>query len=149
MHRSQESPERGVARRIKERREALGFSQAQLAAVLKDLTGVALDPSAITRLERGERSIRVDELVAIAFTLDVPVTDLLFSDADRALKDDLVRLVSLWSEADQRRTELRDEIAGIAAQLEPDGPNGASGEGWAGRYRDALAQAHRILKESS
>lgn len=57
-----------VGRRIRDYRTQKGWSQRQLAAALVDLK---LDPSAITRIERGDRSIKLREASAIAEALDV------------------------------------------------------------------------------
>ena len=51
-------------------------SQAELAARLQAM-GVSLDPSAISRIENGGRSISDIEILAICRALDVPVTAIL------------------------------------------------------------------------
>ena len=51
-------------------------SQAELAARLQAM-GVSLDPSAISRIENGDRSISDIEILAICRALDVPVTTIL------------------------------------------------------------------------
>ena len=57
-------------------RASRGISQAELARQLTAL-GVKVDDSAVTRMERGTRTITVNELVTIAAALDVPVPSLL------------------------------------------------------------------------
>jgi transcriptional regulator with XRE-family HTH domain len=69
-------PELTFARRVRELREALGLSQIQLATTLT-LKGVKIDPTSITRLEKGTRGVRLDEAVAIAEVLDRTVDEML------------------------------------------------------------------------
>lgn len=63
------TPEQTFAARVKERREFLRMSQTQLAQHLRDYQGLDLDGTAITRLERGDRRVRLDEAVAIVTVL--------------------------------------------------------------------------------
>jgi len=65
-------------RRLKERREELGFTQAQLA----EQTGV--NPSYIGLLERGERVPSLDVLVELVAALDLSLTELFDDDKPRA-----------------------------------------------------------------
>lgn len=69
-------PELTFAQRVRELREALGLSQTQLATTLR-LKGVKIDPTSITRLEKGTRGVRLDEAVAIAGVLDQTVDEML------------------------------------------------------------------------
>jgi transcriptional regulator with XRE-family HTH domain len=52
-------------------RAELGWSQAELAERWGNLLGRTIDPTTITRLERGRRPIPVHELVALGSVLDV------------------------------------------------------------------------------
>jgi len=63
------TPEQTFAARVKERREFLGMSQTQLAQHLRDYQRLDLDGTAITRIERGDRRVRLDEAVAITLVL--------------------------------------------------------------------------------
>jgi transcriptional regulator with XRE-family HTH domain len=60
--------ERGI--RIERARNFAGLSQAQLAAAVTDTTGRKIGRQVIYNLEKGTRSIDVDELRAIAAVLD-------------------------------------------------------------------------------
>lgn len=62
------TPEDHFAERVREARERLGWSQVRLAAEL-GLIGYDLDATTITRLERRERRIRLDDAVALARVL--------------------------------------------------------------------------------
>ncbi|MEC4763352.1 helix-turn-helix domain-containing protein [Mycobacterium sherrisii] len=61
--------------RVKKAREERKWSQRKLAEELDPL-GVKLDPSAVTRIERGSREVKLREAAAIAAALGVPLQDL-------------------------------------------------------------------------
>ncbi|MGW8483584.1 helix-turn-helix domain-containing protein [Microbacterium sp. NPDC055903] len=65
------------ARRIREERQRAGLSQAAVAARLSELVGRTIDHSAVARSEKHERPVRLDEAVALAEILEVPLTSLL------------------------------------------------------------------------
>ncbi|QXV62911.1 helix-turn-helix domain-containing protein [Amycolatopsis sp. TNS106] len=68
------------ARNLRRERERLGLSQAEVARRSSEILGSNLDPTAVTRVEQGTRTVRLDEAVAIAQALDVPLP-LLYSEA--------------------------------------------------------------------
>jgi transcriptional regulator with XRE-family HTH domain len=72
-----ERPELTFARRMRELRESLGMPQTHVATTLKLIHGIKIDPTAITRIERGTRTLRLDEAVAIASVLDHTVDEML------------------------------------------------------------------------
>lgn len=75
MHEDAESGfDKLVGARLRDLRRSKGWSQRQLAEALDG--DVKLDPSAITRIERGERSIKLREAAAIANVLDVGIYQL-------------------------------------------------------------------------
>lgn len=65
-----DTPDRVFRRRVREFREALGWSQAKLAELVNDIADqygmTPLAPNAITRLENGERTIHLHEAGALA-----------------------------------------------------------------------------------
>lgn len=65
----------GTAARIKSRRMGLGWSQRHLAGELS-IIGFTLDPSAVTRVESGDRSVKAEELWALAHVFGCTVEDL-------------------------------------------------------------------------
>jgi len=74
--------------RLVDVRKALGFSsQARLAQRLTDL-GYSMHETTLTRIERGTRKVTLDDAVAIAAALDVPLTALLLPGA----REELVQL---------------------------------------------------------
>jgi transcriptional regulator with XRE-family HTH domain len=74
------SPERVFATRLKEIRESLGLTQAALAGMLEERAGIGLDPTAITRIERGQRGIALGEACSITSVLGVGLGDMLKTD---------------------------------------------------------------------
>jgi transcriptional regulator with XRE-family HTH domain len=67
-----ESPEDQFRLRMRDARERAGMTQAQLTAQLAQ-GGIDIDPSGVARIERGERSPRLNEASAIAAILGIPV----------------------------------------------------------------------------
>ena len=64
------TPEAAFRRRLKEARAARGMTQRDLAERLAAI-GQPMTQAAVTRIERGERRVSLDEAIAIAAVLDV------------------------------------------------------------------------------
>ncbi len=87
MHENERKrPEQVFAARVREMRERYGWSQQRLAKAMS-ARGLAIganmaapmhiDPSGVTRLERGDRQIRLDEAVLLAEIFDTTVDGML------------------------------------------------------------------------
>lgn len=112
--------ERVFAARMRELREARGLSQTSLAELLAGLHDVKLDGTAITRIERGRRAVRVNEAAAVAalfkVTLDemlseaVPLDEALRrAQAQRDLAKSAAEAAALeWTIAEERVTRLTE-----------------------------------------
>lgn len=111
--------ERAFGRWVKARRTDQKMSQAELAAAIS-ARGIALDASAISRIESGDRSIRLNEADAIALALG----EALFSGplADRLSEGTIVfdliaraaeRLAQLCERRDRLETEAISVDNGI------------------------------------
>ncbi|MFB7917093.1 helix-turn-helix domain-containing protein [Streptomyces sp. NPDC056061] len=61
------------ARHLRQERERQNVSQAELARRIAGILGTNVDPSAVTRIEQQTRAVRLDEAVAAAQALDVPL----------------------------------------------------------------------------
>lgn len=72
----EQTPEETFARRMRQLRDTEGIAQTVLAERLEH-RGIKLDGTAITRMERGTRTIRLNEAVAVAAALDVSVDEML------------------------------------------------------------------------
>lgn len=120
-------PGQTFARRLREERGRVGLSQAALADRLAEVLNQKIDASAITRIEKYERAVRLDEAVVIAELLDVPLEAMLH---DRESVDDQIaelrRDLSLaqWranqaeeelQQAQDQMSRIRRSIAGLEA----------------------------------
>lgn len=99
------------ARRLRQERARLNISQAELARRVAEILGSNVDSSAITRIEQQTRAVRLDEAVAAAKALDVPL-DLLLSDDPAAdnearLQQHLAELTLAQREWEKWRVEVQ------------------------------------------
>jgi transcriptional regulator with XRE-family HTH domain len=79
--------ERNFGRATRVAREGRSWSQRRLATELAN-HGLKLDPSAITRIENGQRAVRLGEAATIAAVLEMPLADMAaFDDDPKELSD--------------------------------------------------------------
>lgn len=99
------------ARRLRQERERLSFSQAELARRIAEILGTNVDPSAVTRIEQQTRAVRLDEAVAAAQALEVPLPLLLSEDPDSEheaqLQQYLIDLAQARRNWDKDRLEVQ------------------------------------------
>jgi transcriptional regulator with XRE-family HTH domain len=100
----QGTSESTFANKLRELREEKGLSQSQLAAALAAKHGINLDPTAITRLEGGSRSLRLDEAVAIADVLGATLPQMLHQEIEGALDE---QQHEVWAAGERVRSEAR------------------------------------------
>jgi transcriptional regulator with XRE-family HTH domain len=93
-------------KRIRDEREPK-LSQAALAAM------IGLDSTAITKIERGNRSIRLNEAVQIAQMLGVTLTSMLRPDQPDDLHQQLARLLETRRDQERRIEERRQLIEAL------------------------------------
>ncbi|WP_240503047.1 helix-turn-helix domain-containing protein [Streptomyces prasinopilosus] len=74
-----------VAANVQRIREARRLSTRQLSTRLAEV-GRPIPASGITRIEQGMRRVDVDDLAALAKTLDVQVAQLLLSPSDLSIE---------------------------------------------------------------
>lgn len=77
MQDKQQSPEATFGQQLRARRERLNITQSTVAMNLALFHGIKLDATAITRIEKGSRAIRLNEAVAIADVVDAPLAAML------------------------------------------------------------------------
>ncbi|WP_119697612.1 helix-turn-helix domain-containing protein [Microbacterium halotolerans] len=94
-----DTPADVFARRLRHEREVKRISQSELARRLSDRTGTGVSATAITKIESGDRSVRIDEAVYLAEILDVPLSALL---SDRG--PDEIRMSELRRQIEQQRS---------------------------------------------
>jgi transcriptional regulator with XRE-family HTH domain len=124
------TPGQTFARRLREERIRAGLSQATLAERLAELLNQKVDASAITRIEKHERAVRLDEAVVIAELLDLPLPAMLRdSESVDEQVAELRRDLSLaqWraSQAEEELQRAQESMAAIRrliAELEASRP---------------------------
>ena len=72
-HVQEPSPEAAFAVRMRDARKEHGMTQAEVSEQVKAVHGVEIDPTGILRIEKGQRSPRLAEAVAIADVLNIPL----------------------------------------------------------------------------
>lgn len=103
---------------LRERRTARGMSQRELAERVAR-KGLRLDPTAVTRIERGERDVRLGEAIVLAWELDASLSEMWSrdpmtgyheheADVRRALITAREALVEALEHYAAVRTELRN-----------------------------------------
>ncbi|MBV2357810.1 helix-turn-helix transcriptional regulator [Streptomyces sp. J2-1] len=99
-----------VASNVRRVREARGWSTYELAKKLKD-GGRPVSPSALAKIERGERRVDVGDLMALAVALNVPPSGLLLPVATEPTAEveitgrrQTVFAIQAWEWADGRGT---------------------------------------------
>ncbi|MEV7953032.1 helix-turn-helix transcriptional regulator [Streptomyces sp. NPDC088141] len=99
------------ARRLRQERERLGISQAELARRMAALLGSNVDSTAITRIEQQTRAVRLDEAVVAARALDVPLILLTSEDpvaeCEAQLQQYRAELVLAQREWEKNRLEIQ------------------------------------------
>lgn len=96
---------------LREIRESKDWSQRQFADALEE-AGLKLDPSAITRIERGTRAVKLREAVTMASVLGVDVSRLLEWNENPGLLISTKFILAL------RRVDVaRSELARMAADF--------------------------------
>lgn len=108
--------QRTVGAIIRELRTARGLTQAQLADALTHW-GMPTGATAVTRMEQGDRPLKLSEAFAVAEVLNVPV-DYLTTGHDRAVRLVLItRETARAEEAGQALRDAGDALGGAQAQL--------------------------------
>lgn len=79
------------SRRLRQERVAAGMSQADLARRISENLGTAIDGSAITRIENQGRSVKLEEAVAAAQALGVPLAVLVSGKSPTEARVDELR----------------------------------------------------------
>lgn len=115
-------PGRAFAHRMREERTGSSVSQGELAERISRRLGYKVDGSSVTRMETGTRKVRIEEAVAIAAELRVPLSALLRSrsaldeEIDR-LRDDLALAEWRASKAEDELREARESVRGIRHRI--------------------------------
>lgn len=92
------------ARRLRQERENAGITQAELARKISERLGITIGNSAITRIEKQERAVKLDEAVILAEAIGMPLCALLTEEPD--------------CELDYRIQQYLIELTGVEAAWE-------------------------------
>lgn len=115
------------ARRLHEVRRSADMSQTELAERVSERLGTTIDGTAVTRIEKHVRAVKLDGAVAIADVLEVPLValmtepDAVLVELERAQEDLLVTEAAMTRASrnlDQWSTDaarLRQRIAELEA----------------------------------
>jgi transcriptional regulator with XRE-family HTH domain len=103
---------------LKEERKRRDWSQGQLQKMLAD-KGVHLHSTTIAKIEKGERSVRIDEAAAIAELFDTSVDALLGRQPDdTTLTFAMMTLLDYIGDAEKEMVHARGTASDIEDQLE-------------------------------
>lgn len=102
---------------VRERREDLGMSQRELAEKL-GVHHLKLDPTAITRIEKGQRAVRLGEAVMIAHALKTQLNFLLARRTTANLLAEMARLQGMRDTARDAMKEYERDIEALRVQIE-------------------------------
>lgn len=100
------TPEQRFAQLMREKREALGWTQEELARHVSTATKSTFHQTAVTRIEGMQRNIRLNEVVAIAQVLGIDTG--LFEDPDPddvKLEADLLTAIERLQDAREEQNE--------------------------------------------
>ncbi|NEA20719.1 helix-turn-helix domain-containing protein [Streptomyces halstedii] len=106
------------ARRLRQERERLGISQAELARRMAVLLGTNLDSTAITRIEQQTRAVRLDEAVTAAKALGVPLITLVSDSYARENEAEIQNQLAELALAEQQSERLRQKIDRITRTIQ-------------------------------
>lgn len=105
------------AERMQQIRERLGISQSALVGRLRDNGWSKVHQTTLSRIEKGERPVRLGEARAIAAALGVPLSRLVEPDPASFVRAELIRQSTAVQNAFFELTEKAHEFLRLQAQL--------------------------------
>ncbi|PUB32476.1 helix-turn-helix protein [Promicromonospora sp. AC04] len=106
------------ARALRQTRLRLGISQAELARRMGERLGMNVDNSAITRIEQQTRAVRLDEAVAAAAALGVPLIALVSEDATQENASALRERIAELAAAEQRWDQQGQDVVRLSREVQ-------------------------------
>lgn len=118
-----ETPKAMFARRLREQRRAACLSQTELARLMSERLGTSVDGTAITRIEKKDRTVRLEEAVAAAQALGVPLAALVSDEEPevarlRELREALRREQSRADAAMAEHQQAQAAMVAIEQEIE-------------------------------
>lgn len=119
---SSNSPSDTFIATMRKIRKSLGLTQAELAAHVSEHLGRTIDGPTMTRIETGQRPLKLDEAVAIAKVLQVPLCEMLpaeftITEELAALEHKRAAAIAEVLKIDMRREEISAQQLRIEARL--------------------------------
>jgi transcriptional regulator with XRE-family HTH domain len=105
------------AERMQQIRERLGISQSALVGRLRDNGWSKVHQTTVSRIEKGERPVRLGEARAIASALGVPLSRLVEPDPASFVRAELIRQSAAVQNAFFELTKKAHEFLRLQAQL--------------------------------
>lgn len=137
---------------LRDERESRGWSQARLAELLSD-NGTPMHHTTVAKIEKGDRSVRIDEAAAIADLFDVSLDRLLGRSAAPRADEDYTRrrLTNTVVQAAALVSGVTDSLRDGASDLAAFHPTDTAVKrlvSQSQRVADALADASASLWEA-
>ena len=114
---SPEEDDGRFAERMQQIRERLGISQGALVGRLRDNGWTKVHQTTVSRIEKGERPVRLGEARAIAAALGVPLSRLVEPDPASFVRAEITRQNAAVYNAFFELTEKAHELLRLQAQL--------------------------------
>lgn len=112
-----ELPTDVFGRRMRQERERTGMSPAELARRVSELADSIVDQNDLARIENGQRSIRLDEAVAAADVLGLPLAALLSDDPERDSEYLISRFVDELAATGRQVEQLRARMHQLGSAI--------------------------------
>lgn len=106
------------ARRLRQERERQGISQAALARKIAEILGTNVDTSVVNRIEQQLRAVRLDEAVAAAKALRVPLTVLYADDPEAESEAQMQQYLADLAIAQREWEKNRLEVLRISKAIQ-------------------------------
>jgi transcriptional regulator with XRE-family HTH domain len=118
-----DTPGATFARRLRDERRAAGITQGELARRLSELLEVPIDATTVTKIEKGDRAVRLDEAVFAARVLNVPLAALVSEETPaearlNRLRLELGRQQGREAAADAELRQAMGAVASIEREIE-------------------------------
>lgn len=123
-----EEVDRNIGRNLRAARERQGVSQAELARLVSDLGIPGVHQTTIARIERGSRSLRAAEAIAVCRALEVTLEYLAESAATASLRSHRQRLAESVGRFREALDDLIYQRWNVAHELDARVPHGAGDE---------------------
>jgi transcriptional regulator with XRE-family HTH domain len=138
------------ARSLRGLRSARKWSQARVAAEVAERRGLSLDPTAITRIEGGQRGVSLSEAVAIAAVLGATVDEMCTAgpgSTERELRRELAEAEAQLANTEAAMAsmeyayaESRQRVAELRARMEEIAKDDGAGQPLADHPRRSVSQ---------